>query len=223
MNTFQIKVLAIVTMIIDHMGLFFFPQLIIFRIIGRLSFPLFAWLIANGAYHTHDIGKYLQRLFIFALLSQIPYLLANRLINPHFSDLNVLCTLYCGLLAIALIQKTNNRILWVMITISFSVLAQFIHVDYYGLGVVEVVIFYIFYKNFKNLVLAQFLLFLPPLFLFPVYVAQLFEPLGLLSLLIIRMYNFQPGPRAKYLFYIFFPLQYAFYYLVLKKYIDLSI
>jgi hypothetical protein len=49
MNAYQIKWIAILTMVIDHLGLFFFPQVIWLRIVGRLSFPLFAWLIANGA------------------------------------------------------------------------------------------------------------------------------------------------------------------------------
>src|SRR5258705_144389 len=129
MNAFQIKVIAIVAMIIDHMGLFFFPQYFIFRIIGRLAFPLFAWLIANGAYHTHNIGKYLQRLYLFALISQIPFLFANRLIDPHFSDLNVLCTLFFGLLAIAFIRRTRIWAYWFLITIFFGGMAQFLQTD----------------------------------------------------------------------------------------------
>jgi hypothetical protein len=215
MTTFQIKVIAIVAMIIDHMGLFFFPQFFIFRIIGRLAFPLFAWLIANGAYHTHDMGSYLRRLYIFALISQIPYLLANRLIDPHFSNLNVFCTLFLGLCAIVLIQKTNNWAQWLFITVVMGAVAQLLQTDYGGFGVAVIVVFYVFFTNFKKLLIAQCVLFLAPILLAPGYLAGLFEPIGLLSLIIIRFYNNQPGPQAKYLFYLFYPTQYVVYYFLL--------
>src|SRR5579872_1334795 len=142
MNTFQLKTIAIITMFIDHMGLFLFPQYFLFRIIGRLAFPLFAWLIANGAHHTHNIGKYLQRLYLFALISQIPFFLANHGIDPHFLGLNVLCTLFFGLLAIYFIQCTNNRVYWVVITVVFASIAQFLETDYGGFGVASIVLFY---------------------------------------------------------------------------------
>ena len=217
MNTFHIKVIAIITMIIDHLGLFFFPQFFIFRIVGRLSFPLFAWLIANGAYHTHDISRYLQRLFIFALISQIPYLLANRVIDPQFADLNVLCTLFFGLFAVIIIQKTNNWVHWFLAAVVFGAIAQLLQTDYGGFGVWVIVVFYLFSNDFKRLVLAQVLVFLTPLFLLPGYVTGIFEPIGLLSLLFIRFYNNQQGPPTKYLLYLFYPLQYVVYYLLLVQ------
>src|SRR5205085_4973530 len=97
MTTFQIKLIAIIAMVIDHIGLFFFPHILLLRIIGRLAFPLFAWLIANGAHHSKNPTKYLTRLFLFALLAQIPFILINRLIDPSFWELNVLFTLFLGL------------------------------------------------------------------------------------------------------------------------------
>jgi hypothetical protein len=214
MNTFQLKIIAIVTMIIDHLGLFFFPQYLIFRMIGRIAFPLFAWLIANGAYHTHDIGKYLRRLYLFALISQIPFLFPNRLIDPQFSDLNVLCTLFFGLLAIIFIQRTKNWVHWLVITAVFASFAQLLQTDYGAFGVGVVVLFYVFFNDFKKLVISQFILFFVPFVLFPV-LASLVEPIGLISLVFIRLYNNEPGPRAKYLFYIFYPLQYVVFYFLL--------
>ena len=84
MTSFQIKLLAIITMVIDHVGLFFFPHLQIFHIIGRLAFPLFAWLIAKGAKYTENINHYLFRLFVFALLSQVQYIMTYCLVDPSF-------------------------------------------------------------------------------------------------------------------------------------------
>src|SRR3989344_960795 len=100
MTAFHIKLIAIITMVIDHVGLYFFPDLLILRIIGRLSFPLFAWLIANGVHYSHNAKAYLTRIFLFALLSQLPYLLVNRQIDPRFAGLNIFFTLFLGLCAI---------------------------------------------------------------------------------------------------------------------------
>lgn len=217
MNTFQLKVIAIIAMLIDHMGLFLFPQYVIFRIIGRLAFPLFCWLIANGAHHTHNIGRYLQRLYWFALIAQVPFFLANHLIDPHFSGLNVLCTLFFGLLAIYFIQRSGNRVYWVIVTAVFAAIAQFLQADYGGLGVVSIVLFYVFYSNFRMMVVAQVILYLAPFILLPDYLSKLFEPFGLFSLFFIRFYNDKPGLAAKYLFYIIYPVQYlVFYYLLLR-------
>src|SRR6266702_2418964 len=100
MNTFTIKVIAVGLMVIDHVGVFFFPDISLLRIIGRGAFPLFAWLIANGVYHTSNINNYLNRLLFFAVISQVPYLLANRQIDFFFTQYNVLFTLFLGLLTI---------------------------------------------------------------------------------------------------------------------------
>lgn len=209
MNTFQIKLIAIVTMLIDHLGLFLFPQFLVFRIIGRIAFPLFAWLIANGAYHTHDISKYLQRLYFFALLSQFPFLFANRIVDPQFSDLNVICTLFFGLGAIFFIQKTRNWVYRIIVIAIAVLLAQTLHTDYGGYGVCVIVGFYLFFNNFKRLAIAQGGLFL----LWYLFSPQLvvYEVVGLVSLLFIKLYNNQPGPQAKYLFYLVYPVQYVVY------------
>lgn len=204
-------------MIIDHLGLFFFPHIFLFRFIGRLAFPLFSWLIANGARHTHNINKYLLRLYLFALISQIPFLLANKLTDPTFRDLNVLCTLFFGLAAIVIIQKSKNWIVWIVITILCAAIAQYLQTDYGGFGVAVIVVFYLFFNNFRQLVIAQILLFFAPLFLLPDYMSGLIEPIGLFSLVFIKFYNNKPGPSAKYLFYLFYPLQYVVFYFLLLK------
>ncbi|MFN2363319.1 MAG: TraX family protein, partial [Halarsenatibacteraceae bacterium] len=76
MSSFQIKMVAITTMLIDHIGSIIFPEYIILRVIGRLAFPLFAFLITEGYRHTSNINRYLVRLSIFALISQYPFWLA---------------------------------------------------------------------------------------------------------------------------------------------------
>ena len=159
MNTFQIKLIAVLTMIIDHIGLFFFPGAILPRVIGRLSFPLFAWLISNGAHHTRNARNYLTRIFLLAVISQIPFIAANRLIDNSFRNLNVVFTLFLGLAAIELIKTTKKKFLWVMIFAFAAAIAQFFNTEYGATGVISIVIFYIFYNNINKMALLQTLNF----------------------------------------------------------------
>ena len=63
----QLKILAIITMFIDHFGLQLFPQLKILRIIGRIALPIFAYMIAEGCFYTKNRLKYLLQLLILGL------------------------------------------------------------------------------------------------------------------------------------------------------------
>ena len=68
LNGTMLKWIAIVTMVIDHVGAILFPQNEILRIIGRLAFPIFAFLLVEGYVHTGNVKKYMGRLLIFALI-----------------------------------------------------------------------------------------------------------------------------------------------------------
>ena len=98
LNGFHLKLIAICTMFIDHMGYALFPGVMWLRCIGRVAFPIFCFLIAEGCVHTHDRKKYALRLLVFALLSEIPFNLMNSgmIWDPY--DQNVLWTLLAGAL-----------------------------------------------------------------------------------------------------------------------------
>ena len=159
MTTFQIKVIAITFMVIDHVGLLFFPQILLLRAVGRLAFPLFAWLIANGAYYSKNIKKYLTRLFLFALVAQIPFILMNRQVDPSFWQLNVLFTLFLGLSTIILIKKSKNIFISVLIVVISAGLADVLNTDFGALGVLAMVVFYLSFKNIKKMVILQICVF----------------------------------------------------------------
>ena len=72
----QLKIIAVIAMTCDHVGLQLLPQFLILRIIGRLALPIYAWMIAEGCRHTHDRKKYLLRLASLALVCQIVYFFA---------------------------------------------------------------------------------------------------------------------------------------------------
>ena len=86
MSVFAMKLLAVGSMLIDHLGIFLYPRFAdaqtyeLLRAIGRLAFPIFAFLIVNGFEKTHDVKRYLTRLVAFAAISQIPYVVGVCLI-----------------------------------------------------------------------------------------------------------------------------------------------
>ncbi|MBE9035190.1 TraX family protein [aff. Roholtiella sp. LEGE 12411] len=97
MTSFQIKLLAALLMVCDHIGVVFFPNQLMFRYVGRFSFPLFAWLLGQGEKYTKDFNSYFLKLTVWGFLSQpIYYLLFNNY------SLNILVTLLLSLLAIRL-------------------------------------------------------------------------------------------------------------------------
>lgn len=213
-------------MTIDHVGLFFFPDIAAFRIIGRLAFPLFAWLIANGAYYTKNINLYLLRLLIFAVISQIPFYLAFSLINPFNVGLNIFVTLFFGLLAIYCIKKITNKFLWGIAVVLCAMIALILNSDYGAAGVFSIVGFYLFYKRIKVLTVFQTLIFLM-FFTLPAFsefvktgylnLVAVFQPTASLSILLIWLYNGKQGIKAKYFFYIFYPLHLTIIYLLVNS------
>ena len=100
MSSFALRLLALVTMLIDHAGLALFPRVSAFRCIGRLSFPLYCFLLAQGCRHTRDLRAYARRLLLAACLSEIPFDLLIFGRTACGVEQNVLFSLLLGLLAI---------------------------------------------------------------------------------------------------------------------------
>ena len=101
-NTGLIKLAAIACMIVDHVGVAFFPRVYELRLIGRIAFPLFAWCLCVGAEYTRNIWKYALRLLIVGILAQPVYFWA---MNHEWKILDIFFELLIGLLAIAAVQK----------------------------------------------------------------------------------------------------------------------
>lgn len=219
MPTSWIKYIAIGAMLTDHIGLFFFPDITFLRDIGRIAFPLFAWLIANGAYHTKDIRKYLSRLLLFALLSQIPFTLANQQIGSPLFYLNVFFTLFLGLLAIFGIKSNRNLVVQSSIVVACALVANVIHADYGAAGILSIVAFYLFFNSKAYALLSQLFVFVIAPHVMEAlrsvytehsgllhYISE--EYYALLALPFIFLYNNKKGNDHKYLLYAIYPLQY---------------
>ena len=100
LTNYAIKLLAATTMLIDHIGVVFFPDAIAFRIVGRLSFPLFIWLLVQGEAHTRDVWRYGLRLAVLGAVTQPIYQLTFDTATP-----NILFELLLGLVCLRLARN----------------------------------------------------------------------------------------------------------------------
>lgn len=203
MSSFSLKIIAIICMLIDHIGFMFFPNLNILRAIGRLALPLFAFQIGIGFKNTKSKEKYILRMIIFTLISQYPFWLFAKTAIPNIDfSLNVGATLTLGLLALYCIEKFKNKFLKIIIPLLIIAIAFFVPMDYGWYGVLTIILFYIFNQN-KVLTFSSYL---ATLLSYMTYKNSLFAWPSIFSLIPIFMYNGQKGKNIKYLFYIFYPL-----------------
>ena len=109
MSSFVLKIIACISMFCDHVGDAFIGKLTFLNYIGRLAFPIFCFQIVQGYIHTHDIKKYILRLSLFALISQIPFMLFYHIVFDSFA-INVIFTLLFGLFTILIYDKYNKSV-----------------------------------------------------------------------------------------------------------------
>ncbi|MEP0871894.1 conjugal transfer protein TraX [Trichocoleus desertorum AS-A10] len=131
LNNFHIKLLAAIFMVIDHVGVVFFPNVLAFRVVGRLSFPLFAWLLTQGEQHTRNIERYLIRLLLLGIVSQPLYVVA---LQGEF--LNILFTLMLGVAMLRLGRRYPEQRYWIWA--ASMVAAELLKFEYgaYGLAII---------------------------------------------------------------------------------------
>lgn len=134
-----LKLIACITMLIDHIGAVYLPQNALLRIIGRLSFPIYCFLLAEGIHHTKNPKKYGLRLLLLALLSEIPYdlLFYGKLTWAHQSVMATLTLAFC----MGMCMKKVQRTLHLAVAFSFALLAELLCTDYGGLGVLIAALF----------------------------------------------------------------------------------
>lgn len=204
MSSFTLKLIAILSMTIDHIGFILFPEISLLRNIGRIAFPIFAYQLGIGFEKTKSKEKYIIRMLIFAILSQIPFHLAYITGIPNSNEvvLNIGVTLTCGLLALYSIKQFDK--LWLKALFSFLILilAAIIPMDYGWYGVLTIILFYLFRKDKLFTFVSYFML----LTVYCSYKESTFNLPAIFALIPILLYNGKKGPNAKYLFYIFYPL-----------------
>lgn len=207
MTTFLMKWIAVLTMITDHVGRMFFPDVHIFNIIGRIAFPLFAFLLVEGFVHTGNLKKYMLRMFIFACISEIPYDLAMQETWLEFSRQNTIWTLTLGLLMLALCRKYQYSV-WAVagIAVVCCAAAALLRFDYGAGGIVLILILYFLRDR-------QWLKYLAMLGLSVLWFGGT-EIAAMISIIFMLAYNGKHGKNMKYMFYWFYPVHLAVLFFV---------
>ena len=180
----------------------------ILRIIGRMAFPVFAFLAVEGFCHTNNIKAYLSRVLVCALISEVPFNLAcyHRLSYPAYQ--NTCFTIFFGLVALGFIKMLQKRqfIFSILAVALVSALAQLLKTDYGAEGVILISVLYILRNdNTLRLWAGAAISFI-----------ESFRMGGVsaLSFILMRFYNGKRGSgKLKYLFYFFYPLHMLVFYL----------
>jgi hypothetical protein len=214
MSSLVLKITALITMIIDHYGAIFQSNIIIYRIIGRLAFPIYCFLLVEGYTHTSNIKKYASRLLAFAFISEIPFDLAF-FGKIGFEHQNIFFTLFIGLAAIYFIDNKEGKYSTnsAFIIIAASVTATLLRTDYQFIGIIYILAFYFTRdqakpKKFLTIGLIMFAVNLS---------AGMLQQFSLLALIPIYFYNKTEGRKNKILqisFYTAYPLHLIIFYLI---------
>lgn len=219
-----LKIIAISTMFLDHIGAvllepyivsYSFPEWLFYidtllRLIGRVAFPIFIFLLLEGVEHTSNRRKYGIQLGIFALIAEIPFNLAINGTWLYIGYQNVMFTLLLGYLAISIYEKDSKKeenfileqgkatinlislIKWLGIGLCI-VIAHIGKTDYGAFGVIAIFLLYRIKKEKKSLCKFGSILFL-------------WEITAPIAFIFISKYNGKRGLKIKYIFYWFYPV-----------------
>ena len=208
-----LKVIALVSMATDHCAYYLMEHdtllYEVMRCFGRIAFPVFAFLIAEGFRHTQNRMKYFLQLLGFAVISEVPWYLLNGLDGTH----NVLFTLALGVMALAAFETLKkDDILCGAVILSIAGFASWSGVDYEWRGILIMVVFYPFGNvsnpSFPSGRKAQLFCAFPLMMHYGIVGA-------LLTCGMIACYDgtrgFIHGKVAKYGFYAFYPVHLLLY------------
>ena len=146
-----LHIIAMTLMLMDHLWATLLPAQEWLTCAGRLAFPIFAFMAVEGYFHTRSFKKYALRMLLFAVLSEVPFDLMYGGTWFYPVHQNVIWTLLLGLLGIHLMEIVRKKQkIWLTLLVSVLVVAAggllgtLCMVDYYGVGVLTVFLFYFF-------------------------------------------------------------------------------
>ena len=222
LSSFALKIIAVVTMLIDHFAMAFLAQgsslYMVMRSIGRLSFPIYCFLLVEGFYHTRDKKKHLYRLLLFAVVSEVPY----DMIHGHFINLlgqSVMVGLLIGYIMIWILYNismfrirypkillkvfsfgTLNWITQLIAVFGAMGLAYMLKVTYSYTGILLIFFFYTFREYHIGKAIGNMVFNMG-------FYSLGIQWLGSLSVIPIAFYNEKRGKyKWKWFFYLFYPV-----------------
>ncbi len=211
LNNNQLKLIALVTMTVDHVGVVLFPEAVWMRLVGRLAFPIFAYMIAEGCRHTRRMPRYFTTLAAVAAICQLVYFFA---MDSLYQSIMVTFTLSVGLIWLLKEgQKTGKALWWVLAALG-TVAAFFVtevlppwlsdtdfYIDYGFLGIMLPVGVYLCRGGGIQLLYTALVLALMSL------TGWAGQWASLLTVPLLALYNGQRGKwNMKWLFYLYYPL-----------------
>ena len=232
-----LKIIALITMLIDHIGAVvlgarllepgmdqhgtLYMTYVAMRLIGRIAFPIFCFLLVEGFMHTKSRWNYARNLLVFALISEIPFNLAIArsmgdtqltygVLYPGYQ--NVFFTLLIGLLCMCgydFVDRHANGyrkpLADLVILVLGMLVAYLMHTDYSATGVLAITLMYAFRQNPVKRMFAGCLV---------LTATNMIEAAGFVALLPVKKYNGQRGLGMKYFFYVFYPVHLFLLYLI---------
>ena len=232
-----LHILAMAFMLMDHLWATLLPAQEWLTCVGRIAFPIFAFMAVEGYFHTHNLKKYLLRMLIFAVISEVPFDLMYGGTWFYPVHQNVIWTLMMGLVGIHLmetVRKKKSTFVYILVSAIVVILGGLLGtlsmVDYYGIGVLTVFIFYFFRGRKWWCLLGQMLALywvnvellgglMYPIRLFGMEFELCQQGLALLALLPIWLYRGRQGYHSKpfqYFCYAFYPIHMLVIVLVLN-------
>lgn len=225
MSSFALHIIAMIFMLCDHMWATILDYEWL-TCIGRIAFPIFAFLITEGYIHTSNINKYIKRMVIFAIITEIPFNLMVSASPIYPFHQNVLWTFVISLLTLKYLNFDNTKNIFksILIILLAIIIATVTMCDYFGAGVMMVVGFYIFRKSkflqllmmiYVNMILIQGYSYPIDIAGYTYYFPQ--QGFAVLSLIFIWLYNGKQGYHAKWFkifCYAFYPLHMLILYIL---------
>ena len=222
-----LHIIAMTLMLMDHLWATLLPAREWLTCAGRVAFPIFAFMAVEGYFHTRSFKKYILRMLLFAVLSEIPFDLMYGGTWFYPVHQNVLWTFLLGLLGVWLMEQVRKKgktwmylLVCVLVVPAGLVLGTLCMVDYYGVGVLTVFVFYFLHGRkwwcflgqlaalyWLNVELLGGLMY--PVQLFGMEFELCQQGLALLALIPIWLYHGRQGYHSKpfqYLFYAFYPV-----------------
>lgn len=203
MSLFILKIIGIITMFIDHYHYIIGGPLIL-NIIGRIAFPIFAFSLVEGFFHTRDFKKYIGRILICAIILQAPAIIF-KLNYP----VNIFFTLFTGLIIMKIYHSGKiHFLLKIVLTGGLTYIAKKCNFDYEIYGILTIAIFNIF-RGKKILIFFSFLILNIITALKPeMFNLKEIQIYSMFSLIPIFVYNGEKGKNMKYFFYLFYPVHF---------------
>ncbi len=222
LNANTLKVIALISMIIDHIGVMIFPNALWLRCLGRISLPIFAYMIAEGCRYTRNPRKYFLRIFVLGVLCQAVYFFAAGTLY-----LSTVVSFSLSVAAIFMIKgairprKARDGALCISALLLLALLMLFLlyppqFMKPYGLLVdygiypflIPIVLYFLPKKEWRILAMIPLLYLLSLNF-------EWEQLLAFAALPILLLYNGQKGKRnLKYLFYIAYPLHLGLIFII---------